>query len=70
MLSPELVIGTPGSHSSATSSPLTPPPSTSASLEPRVSVFPFFNHGAFFGGLPLALLVLQFRAALSSVFFK
>jgi hypothetical protein len=36
-----------GSHSSTTSSPLTPPCSVTASLEPRVSVFPFFNRGAF-----------------------
>jgi hypothetical protein len=67
MLSHGLVIGTPGSQSSATSSPATPPPSTIASLEPRVSVLSFFDRGAFFGGQ--ALLVLQFRAALSSVFF-
>jgi hypothetical protein len=37
-------------------------------LEPRVSVFPFFNSGAFFGRLPFALLVLQFRAAETKVF--
>jgi hypothetical protein len=48
------VIGT-----SATSSPSTPPHSTTASLELRVNVFSFFNPGAFFGGLPFALLVLQ-----------
>ncbi len=40
----------------------TTPPSTTASLEPRLSVFSFFNRGAFFGGLPFALLVLQFKA--------
>jgi hypothetical protein len=57
------------SHSSATSSASTPPPSTTASLVPRVSVFSFFNRGAFFAGLPFAFLVLQFRAALSYVFF-
>jgi hypothetical protein len=33
-------------------------------LEPRVSVF-LFNHGLFFGRLPFALLVLQFRASVS-----
>jgi hypothetical protein len=38
-------------------------------LEPKVIVFSFFNLGAFFGGMPFALLVLQFRAALSSVSF-
>jgi hypothetical protein len=38
-------------------------------LEPTVGIFPFFNRGAFFGWLPFALLVLQFRAAFSSVFF-
>jgi hypothetical protein len=65
MLSHGLVVSTPGSHSSATSSPSTSPPSTTASLEPKVSVFSFFSLGAFFGGLPLALLVLQFRAALT-----
>jgi hypothetical protein len=64
------VIGTPGSHSSATSSPSSPPPSTTASLEPRVSVFSFFNRCAFLGGLPFALLVLPVRAALSSVSFS
>ncbi len=42
-----LVIGTPGSHSSATSSPSTLPPSATESLEHRVSVFPFFKRGAF-----------------------
>jgi hypothetical protein len=38
-------------------------------LEPRVSVFSFFNRGAFFGRLSFALLVLVFRAAFSSLFF-
>jgi hypothetical protein len=38
-------------------------------LKPRVSVFSFFNLGAFLGGVPFALVVLQFRAAFSSVFF-
>jgi hypothetical protein len=69
MLLHGLVIGTLGSHPSKPSSPLTPPLFAISSLEPRVSVFPFFNRGAFFGGLPFALLVLQFRAALSSGFF-
>jgi hypothetical protein len=64
-----LVIGTRGSHPSTPSSPSTSPSSATSSLEPRVSVFSFFNQGSFFGGLPFALLVLQFRAALSSVFF-
>jgi hypothetical protein len=64
MLSHGLVIGIPGFHSSATSSPSTPPLSITASLKPRVSVFSFLNRGAFFGRLSLALLVLQFRTAL------
>jgi hypothetical protein len=38
-------------------------------LEPRVSVFPFSTVVLFFGGLPFALLVLQFRAAFSSLLF-
>ncbi len=61
------MIGIPGSHSSAISSPLTSPPLTTASLEPRVSVFSFFKCCAFFGRLPFALLVLPVWAALSSV---
>jgi hypothetical protein len=63
------VIGTLGSYPSTPLSPSTPPPSATASLEPRVSVFPFFNRSAFFGALPFALLVLQFKAAFSSAFF-
>jgi hypothetical protein len=39
-------------------------------LEPRVSVFSFFNHAAFFGVLPFPLPVLQFRDAFSSVSFS
>ncbi len=39
-------------------------------LEPRVSVFLFSTMVLFFGGLPFALLVLQFRAAFSSLLFK
>ncbi len=34
---------------------------------PHTRLFPFFNSDAFFGRLPFALLVLLFRAALSSV---
>jgi hypothetical protein len=37
-------------------------------LEPRVSAFLFSTAVIFFGGLPFALLVLQFRAAFSSSF--
>ncbi len=37
-------------------------------LEPRVSVFLFSTAVLFFGGLPFALLVLQFRPAFSSLF--
>ncbi len=54
-LSHWLVIGTLGSHSSTTSSPSTPPPSATASLEPRVSIFPFFSTVVlFFCGLPFS----------------
>jgi hypothetical protein len=37
--------------------------------EPKVSVFTFSTVVLFFGRLPFALLVLQFRAAFSSLFF-
>jgi hypothetical protein len=46
-LSHGLVVGTYGSHPSTPSSPMTSSPSATASLVPRVSVFPFFNCGAF-----------------------
>jgi hypothetical protein len=60
MLSHGLVIGTPGSHpSSSTSTP--PSTANSGALSKRLS---FFNRGAAF-----CHLVLQFRAAFSSLFF-
>jgi hypothetical protein len=65
MLSHGLVIGTPGSHSSTSSSTSTPP-SAQQTLEPRVSVFPFLTVVLSFGGLPFAFLVIQLRAAFGS----
>ncbi len=38
-------------------------------LEPRVSIF-LFHCGALFCGLPVALLVIQFRAVLAPFFFR
>ncbi len=69
-LSYGLVIGSPASHSSSTSSPLTSHPCATSRLEHRVIVFPFFNRCAFFVGLPFALPVLPIRSALSSVSFS
>jgi hypothetical protein len=63
------VIGTPGSHSSTSSSTSATTPSATANLEPRVSIF-IFHLSAFFGGLPVALLVLQFKAVLALVFLQ
>jgi hypothetical protein len=70
MLSHRHVIGMSGSHSSTPSSTLTPLPSATAILELRVSVRPFQLRCFFFGRLPFALLVLQCRAAFSSLTFS
>jgi hypothetical protein len=60
----------PGSHSSTSSSTSATTPSATANFEPRGSIFLFSTVVLFFGELPFAPLVLQFRAAFSSLLFQ
>jgi hypothetical protein len=62
------VIGTPGSHSSTSTSTSATTPSALQILKPRVIIFLFSTAVLFFVGLPFALLMFQFRAAFSSPF--